>query len=273
MAATSPATRTARHRAAADPFGMDLALRKRLLPFTEFFYRRYWRVHTDGIQNIPAHGAALIVANHSGGIPIDAAMIGVAMDLDHPQHRVVRFLYDRFVAKLPALRDVYNRLGAAVASHENARRLLQRGDLVGIFPEGVEGIAKNIWHRYELQPFHAGFVRLSLALRVPIIPAAVVGAEETYPIIAKWDRLGPLRTVLKVPYVPVTPLFPFCGPLGLIPLPTKWSIRFGPPIRFYTNPRLCRPEHEPTTEKLAGQVRRQVQSMLHELLAERESIF
>ena len=270
----SPARAHPRRRPTkADPFGYDPALREKIRPITDFLYYRYWRVRTDGIENVPAHGAALIIANHSGGIPIDAGMIAVAMDLEHAQHRIVRFLYDRFVVKMPAVRDVYNRLGAAVASHENATRLLQHGELVGIFPEGVGGIAKNIWHRYELQAFNPGFIRLSLALRVPIIPTAVVGAEETYPIIGKWDRLGPLRKVLKVPYVPVTPLFPFCGPLGVLPLPTKWSIRFGTPIRFYTEPRLCRPEHDPTTERLAGQVRRQVQSLLHELLAQRESIF
>jgi 1-acyl-sn-glycerol-3-phosphate acyltransferase len=273
MAATRSATRAVRRAAGVDPFGLDPALCERIRPVTEFLYRRYWRVHTDGIENIPTHGAALIIANHSGGIPLDAGMIAAAIDLEHPQHRLVRYLYDRFVAKLPVVRDVYNRLGAAVASYENARRLLERGDLVGIFPEGVAGIAKNIWHRYELQPFHTGFIRLSLSLRAPIIPAAVVGAEETYPVIGKWDRLGPLRKVLKVPYVPVTPLFPFFGPIGLIPLPTKWHIRFAPPIRFYTDPGLCRPEHEPTTQELAGQVRRQIQAMLHDLLAERESIF
>lgn len=269
MAATRSATRTVRR----DPFGLDPALRERLRPISAFLYRRYWRVHTEGLENIPAAGAALIIANHSGAIPLDAGMIAAALDLEHPQRRPVRFLYDRFVAELPAVSGVFNRLGAAVASHENARRLLRRGDLVGIFPEGVAGIAKNIWHRYELQPFHTGFIRLSLSLRAPIIPAAVVGAEETYPVIAKWDCLGPLRKVLKVPYLPVTPLFPFCGPIGLVPLPTRWRIRFAPPIRFYTDPRLCRPEHDPTTRKLAGQVRRQIQAMLHELLAERQSIF
>jgi 1-acyl-sn-glycerol-3-phosphate acyltransferase len=259
--------------AAPDPFGFDPAFLARMRPVYDFLYRRYWRVRTEGLEHIPSAGAALIIGNHSGGIPLDAAMIAAAVDIEHPEHRVVRFLYDRFVASLPLMGEFYNRMGAAVASFENAQRLLQMGALVGIFPEGVEGVAKGIWRRYELQPFHSGFVRLSLLLRVPIIPVAVVGAEETYPVIGKWEHLGPLKQLLNVPYVPLTPLFPWFGLLGAIPLPTKWHICFGAPIQFYTNARLCRPRHGPTVRKLAERVRRQVQGMVHELLVERESIF
>lgn len=258
---------------AADPFGFDPAFLARMRPVYDFLYRRYWRVHTEGLEHIPSAGAALIIGNHSGGIPLDAAMIAAAVDIEHPEHRVVRFLYDRFVASLPLMGEFYSRLGAAVASFDNAQRLLQMGALVGIFPEGVEGVAKGIWRRYELQPFHSGFVRLSILLRVPIIPVAVVGAEETYPVIGKWEHLGPLKQLLNVPYVPLTPLFPWFGLLGAIPLPTKWHIRFGAPIQFYTNARLRRPSHGPTVRKLAERVRREVQGMVHELLVERESIF
>jgi 1-acyl-sn-glycerol-3-phosphate acyltransferase len=168
---------------------------------------------------------------------------------------------------------VYNRLGSTVASLANARRLLESGALVGIFPEGVEGVAKGIWQSYRLQRFHTGFIRLSLELRLPIIPTAVVGAEEIYPVIGKWERLGPLKQLLNVPYVPVTPLFPLFGIFGMIPLPTKWHIRFGAPIRFYTNPRLTRTQTSKTVHRLADRVRTQLQGMVHELLAERESVF
>lgn len=242
-------------------------------PVLEFLYRRYWRVQTDGLEHIPAHGGALLVGNHSGGIPLDAAMIAAAIYLDHPQQRLVRFLYDRFVAAMPLMGDFYNRLGSVVASFENARTLLQMGELVGIFPEGVEGVAKGIWRRYELQPFHSGFVRLSLLLQVPIIPTAVVGAEETYPVIGKWERLGPLKQLLNVPYVPVTPLFPWFGAFGMIPLPTKWHIRFGRPIRFYASGGRKRPPNRNDVARMAERVRRQVQTMVHALLVERESIF
>jgi 1-acyl-sn-glycerol-3-phosphate acyltransferase len=259
--------------AAADPFGVDSSLLHRSKPLSEFLYRRYWRVQAEGVEYIPAAGPALIVANHSGGLPIDAAMIAAAVAIEHPQHRLVRFLYDRFVADLPVVGQIFNRLGATVASYENARRLLKMREVVGIFPEGVEGVAKTIWQRYELQRFHSSFVRLSLALRVPIIPTAVVGAEETYPVIGKIERLGPLRKIVNVPYIPVTPLFPWLGVLGMIPLPAKFHIRFGAPLRFDADARLCRQRDDATVRKLADQVRRHVQAMVHDLLAARESVF
>jgi 1-acyl-sn-glycerol-3-phosphate acyltransferase len=256
-----------------DPFGYDPEFFARIRPLAEFLYRRYWRVHTEGLESIPDSGPALIVSNHSGGIPFDATMIAAAVDLDHPQHRLVRFLYDRFVAAMPLMGDLYTRMGSVVASTENARNLLEHGDLVGIFPEGVQGVAKGIWRRYHVQPFHTGFVRLSLALRVPIIPAAVVGAEEIYPVIGKWERLGPLKEFLNVPYVPLTPLFPWFGLLGIIPLPTRWHIRFGAPLRLYESRDGRGAPTTRTVRTLAERVRRQVQAMLHEVLAARESFF
>lgn len=241
-------------------------------PFVEFLYRRYWRVQTDGLEHVPANGPALIVGNHSGGIPFDASMIATAVDLDHPQHRLVRFLYDRFVADMPYVGDAYNRLGAVPASYLSAYRVLQTGALVGIFPEGVAGVAKGIGQRYRLQRFHTGFIRLSLALRVPIIPVAVVGAEEIYPVIGKWTRLGPLKELLNVPYIPVTPLFPLFGVLGAVPLPTKWHIRFGKPICLYDDPALHSARKQQAA-RLAERVRRRIQALLHQMLAERESLF
>jgi len=259
--------------AAPNPSGVDLTLLHRTRPLSEFLYHRYWRVRSEGVDHIPAAGPALIVANHSGGIPVDAAMIAAAVAIEHPQHRLVRFLYDRFVADLPVVAQMFNRLGATVASYENARRLLKTGEVVGLFPEGVEGVAKTVWQRYELQRFHSSFVRLSLTLRVPIIPTAVVGAEETYPVIGKIEHLGPLRKFINVPYIPVTPLFPWFGVLGMIPLPAKLHIRFGSPLRFYADPRLRRQTHNAAVKDLTEQVRQRVQAMVHQLLAARESVF
>jgi 1-acyl-sn-glycerol-3-phosphate acyltransferase len=276
VATASSAARSSkrpRKRPSPDPFGYDREFHNKVRPFGELLYRRYWRVQAGGIEHVPDSGAALIVANHSGGIPFDATMIGTAIDLEHPQHRLVRFLYDRFVAAMPLIGNFYNRMGSVVASSENARRLLERGDLVGIFPEGVAGVAKGIGQRYRLQPFHSGFVRLSLSLHVPIIPTAVVGAEEIYPVIGKWERLGRLKELLNVPYVPVTPLFPLFGVFGMIPLPTKWHIRFGEPIHLYEGRQPQRRLQAKTVHAMAEQVRRHVQAMVHELLAERESIF
>ena len=272
MLASAPAP-PRRRKPKADPFGYDPALHARVRPLAEFLYRRYWRVQTDGIEHIPGRGAALIVSNHSGGIPFDATMIATAVDLEHPQHRLVRFLYDRFVASMPYIGEFYDKMGSTVASSQNARRLLETGALVGIFPEGVQGVAKGIWESYHLQRFHHGFVRLSLQLRVPIIPTAVVGAEEIYPVIGKWKNLGPLKELLNVPYVPVTPLFPLFGLLGMIPLPTKWHIRFGAPIRLYEGRRTPQAPQRRAVHALAERVRREVQGMVHELLAERDSVF
>ncbi len=271
---SSPEAAAPRRKPPSDPFGFDPDFQARVRPYAEFFYRRYWRVQTDGLEHIPATGPALLVGNHSGGIPLDAAMIGAAVDLEHPQHRLVRFLYDRFVAAMPMMGDFYNRMGSVVASFDNAQQLLEQGHVVGIFPEGVAGVAKGIGQRYRLQPFHTGFVRLSLQLRVPIIPTAVVGAEETYPVIGKLQRLGPLKELLNVPYLPVTPLFPLFGILGVVPLPTRWHIRFGTPIRPYDNRRpSARQPPKRTLERLTDETRLQIQTMLHTLLAERESIF
>ncbi len=272
MAAPNAAPRPRRRRAPADPFGYDPAFHARVRPLTEFFYRRYWRVETHGVEHVPAEGPALIVGNHSGGIPLDAAMIAAAVDLEHPQHRLVRFTYDRFVADMPLMGDLYNRLGAVPASYRNSYRLLQSGALVGIFPEGVAGVAKGIGRRYRVQRFHTGFIRLSLSLQVPIVPVAVVGAEETYPVIGKWTQLGPFKELLNVPYIPVTPFFPLFGVLGAVPLPTKWHIRFGPPVHFGSDPTV-RATRRLAAARLAERVRRRVQAMLHEMLAERESLF
>ncbi|HVM95964.1 MAG TPA: 1-acyl-sn-glycerol-3-phosphate acyltransferase [Candidatus Acidoferrales bacterium] len=256
-----------------DPFGFDPAFRDTIRPYGKFLYRRYWRVRCDGVENVPAQGPALIVANHSGAIPLDAAMLAMAVDLEHPQKRLVRFLYDRFVAAMPLMGNFYNRLGSVVASLGNARLLLNHGDLVGIFPEGVAGVAKGIAHRYELQPFHTGFVRLSIELRVPIIPVVVVGAEETYPVIGKLRALGPLRDMLNVPYLPITPFFPLLGAIGMIPLPTSWHMRFGVPIRPWSSRTAGRVPSQRQARVVAERVRRHMQAMTHALLAERESVF
>jgi 1-acyl-sn-glycerol-3-phosphate acyltransferase len=270
---TAAAASTRRRNIQPDPFGYDPAFHARVRPVVEFLYRRYWRVQTDGLEHVPASGPALIVGNHSGAIPLDASMIATAIDLEHPQHRLVRFLYDRFVAAMPLVPELYRRLGSTVASSANARRLLEMGELVGLFPEGVAGVAKGVWQSYRLRPFHTGFVRLSLQLRVPIIPTAVVGAEETYPVIGRLERLGPLKELLNVPYLPVTPLFPWLGPLGMVPLPTKWRIRFGPPMHLWESRRLPRRPQAHTIRTLAERTRRHIQAMVHDVLAERDSVF
>ena len=252
-------------QAEADAFGFDAEFRDRVFPAFRFLHDRYWRVEVSGARNVPAHGPALLVSNHSGAVPFDGAMIVTALHLHC--HRSLRFLYDRFVENMGPVATFYRKVGGAVADRHNATELLRAGEPVLLFPEGVSGVAKPFSERYRLRPFSAGFARIALALDVPIVPVAVVGAEEIYPVMGRAEGLG---RALGMPYVPLTPFFPFLGLLGTMPLPTKWFIRFGKPIRFTPNEgeaRLQRAQHE------AIRVRRTIQAMVRRLKAQRQSIF
>jgi len=245
-----------------DPFGLDPGLRRRVLPAARFLHDRYWRIEVTGIRHVPASGPALLVANHSGAIPFDGAMIVTAVELR--RQRTLRFLYDRFVENLAPVATFYDKMGGAVATRENAVALLKAGELLLVFPEGVPGVAKSFSDRYRLRSFSPGFARLALALDVPV---AVVGAEEIYPVVGRAEGVGRL---LGVPYVPVTPFFPLLGVLGALPLPTKWSIRFGKPIRLdgqEGEARWQRARHE------AMRVRRTIQEMVVRLKRRRRSVF
>ena len=258
---------TRRRKAPPDEFGLDPEFRQRALPLFKALYEKYWRVDARGARNVPKNGPAILVANHSGALPFDATMIACALEEAH-YPRATRFLYDRFVENLPWVPQFYKKAGGVVASHENAARLLDKGELIGLFPEGVAGLSKLYSERYVLQPFSGGFVRLALRFGAPIVPVAVVGAEEIYPLLGRLRGIGKL---LGAPYLPVTPFFPLLGPLGLIPLPTKWRIQFGKPI-------VLDGAHRRRLDGLAvrasaEQVRRRVQTMVRALLRERDSVF
>lgn len=262
-------TTTTRTRRAAvpDEFGFDPEFRARALPLFRLLYEKYWRVETRGARNVPRSGPVILVSNHSGALPFDATMIACALEeARHP--RAARFLYDRFVENLPWIPDLYRKAGGVVASRENAERLLENGELIGLFPEGVSGLSKLYSERYVLQPFSGGCVRLALRYGAPIVPVAVVGAEEIYPLVGRLKGIGKL---LGAPYLPVTPFFPFFGPLGLIPLPSKWRIRFGKPI-VLDQPASDRLD-DTAVRVLAEQVRRRVQGMVRRLLEERDTVF
>jgi 1-acyl-sn-glycerol-3-phosphate acyltransferase len=248
-----------------DAFGLDHALRQRVVPAFRFLFERYWRVEASGTSNIPQSGPALLVSNHSGALPFDGAMIVTAAHLR--RDRIVRFLYDRFVERLPPVAAFYRKVGGAVASRESALRLLDAGECVLIFPEGVSGVAKAFGDRYRLRPFSPGFARLALALDVPIVPVAVVGAEEIYPLVGRAEGVGRL---FGMPYVPITPFFPLLGMLGTLPLPTKWFIRFGKPIRLAAGDSEARWQ-QARAEAVA--MRRTIQGMVLRLKARRRSVF
>ncbi|MDK3255688.1 lysophospholipid acyltransferase family protein [Blastococcus capsensis] len=254
-----------------DEFGFDADLTDHLLlPALRPLFQKWFRVETIGLENVPGDSGALVVANHSGTVPIDALMTTVALHDEHPASRRLRLLGADLVFDLPVVGAMARKLGATLACNEDAERLLTEGELVGVFPEGFKGIGKPFRERYTLQRFgRGGFVSAALRTGVPIIPCAIVGAEEIYPMI------GNVRTaarLLGLPYFPITPTFPLLGPLGLVPLPSKWLIAFGTPIETVSyGPAAA--EDPMLVFNLTDQVRETIQHSLYQLLLRRTGVF
>ncbi|MDI1448649.1 lysophospholipid acyltransferase family protein [Polyangium sp. 6x1] len=254
-----------------DEFGLDPAFEAKLLPVLDFLTKRYFRVEVEGVDNIPTEGRCLVVANHAGGpLPYDGAMLRAAVRRDHPAHRELRWLAEDFVYYLPFVGTFMNRLGAVRACQENAERLLNKGALVAVFPEGAKGIGKLYRDRYKLQRFgRGGFIRLCLRTRTPLVPCAIVGAEEANPMLYRFEYM---TKTLGIPYFPITPTFPALGPLGLMPAPTKWRIRFGEPLTWSNyGPEAA--DDEILVGRLSERVRASIQSMLDRMLSERRSVW
>jgi len=258
------------HSEEVDEFGRDAKFTETIRPLFEFLYTVWWRVEPAGVENVPAEGPALVVANHSGVLPWDGVMITLAVRHEHPARRECRMLALDMFALLPFLAPALARTGAVRASQENGERLLRAGELVGVFPEGVKGVGKRYRDRYKLARFgRGGFVRLALRTSAPIVPCAVVGAEEIHPVLAKADWVG---RPFGLPYFPITPSFPLLGPLGAVPLPAKWSIDFADPIPTATHG----PEgaEDPIlVNRLSEQVRSIIQRMIDGRLARRRSVW
>ncbi|MFO7171089.1 MAG: 1-acyl-sn-glycerol-3-phosphate acyltransferase [Chloroflexota bacterium] len=241
-----------------DAYGMDQELIDIVRPFAAFLYRTWWRVTALGLENVPASGPALLVANRSGMLPWDSAMIATAVLEEHPQPRLVRSLHAGWLASVPVMAPALASFGQVPALPENAARLLAEGQLVCVYPEGTRGAGKLFWDRYRLAPFDAaGYLRAALDAGAPIVPVAVVGAEEIYPMLGD---ARPVARLLGLPYFPLTPLFPWLGPLGLIPLPSKWTIVFDTPIAG---------EHgagadDAAVGRLSDRVRSRIQALLDE---------
>ena len=262
-AAGSPATTS------VDEYGFDQEITERFLmaalrPIAE----KWFRIEVRGLENIPAEGGALVVSNHSGTIPVDGLMTMVSIH-DHTG-RFLRPLGADLVFRLPVVGSLARKGGATLACNEDAERMLSGGELVGVWPEGFKGIGKPFSERYKLQRFgRGGFVSAALRTGVPIVPLSVVGAEEIYPMVG---NLPSLARLLGLPYIPITPFFPLLGPLGLVPLPSKWLLEFGEPIR--TDDFDAGAADDPMLVfNVTDQVRETIQQTLYSLLMQRDSVF
>jgi 1-acyl-sn-glycerol-3-phosphate acyltransferase len=254
-----------------DQFGFDPEFNSRvLIPLGRLLYQHWFQVQMKGLGHVPAEGAALVVANHSGTLPLDAIMLQTGLHDEHPARRNLRLLGADLVYDVPLLAAVARKGGHTRACPDDAHQLLRAGELAGVFPEGFKGIGKPFADRYQLRRFgRGGFAVTALRARVPIIPCAIVGAEEIYPMIGNFKGLARL---LGLPYFPLTPLFPWLGPIGAVPLPSRWVIEFCPPVP--TDDYAPGDEDDPAAvADLSGRVRGTVQRKLEDLLAERGPAF
>lgn len=253
-----------------DEFGFDPDLTDAVVhPLVRLLYRDWFRTEVSGIENVPAEGAGLVVGNHSGTVALDALILSTALHDRHPARRYLRLLGADLVFRMPVVSEIARKTGGTVACNPDAERLLGNGELVGVFPEGFKGVGKLYSDRYKLQRFgRGGFVSAALRTGTPIVPVAIVGGEEIYPMLAD---IKPLARLLKLPYFPVTPTFPWLGPLGMVPLPSKWLIEFCPPI---PTAHLRDSADDPIVVfNLADQVRETIQQTLHKLLERRPDPF
>jgi len=253
-----------------DQFGMEKESAIIAYSLARYVHKNWFRVESEGHEYIPLKGPAILASNHSGVLPIDAVMVcaDVAIKLDRP--RVVRAVVDNFAGFLPWVNVFFYRVGQVVGARRNFIDLLHSGEICAVFPEGTRGIGKPFTQRYNLVKFNVRFIELSLTTKTPIIPVAVVGAEEQAPMLG---NIKPLARLLGFPYFPITPLFPLLGPLGFIPLPTQYHICYGKPIEFYR-------EYGPKTvndpeavRMLADKVQLVIQDMINQQLESRSSVF
>jgi 1-acyl-sn-glycerol-3-phosphate acyltransferase len=249
-----------RNEYGVDPYGLDVEYASGAIAPFLWLYRKWFRVQLHGVDRVPSEGRCLIVSNHSGQLPFDAAMIGVALLIDRDPPRVARALVDKWVPTLPFVSTFFARVGQIVGTPENCRRLLAADEAILVFPEGVRGLNKPFSQRYQLQKFGLGFMRLALESSAPVVPCAVVGAEEQAPALLD---LKPVARLLGFPAFPITPtLLPF-------PLPARYQIRFGEPLRFTGSP----DDDDAELERKVAEVERAVKTLLERGLAERKSVY
>jgi 1-acyl-sn-glycerol-3-phosphate acyltransferase len=248
-----------------DRFGMEPAFAKRNLLPAALLYKHYFRVVTRGAAHVP-EGRVLLIANHAGQLPFDAAMLGVAMLLEAEPPRLARGLGEYWIPQLPFVSELATRGGNLVGTPENFRALIDAEECVMVFPEGVRGMNKPFRERYRLQRFGTGFVRLALETRTPIVPVGIVGSEEQQPGL--YD-VKPLAKLLGMPAFPITPTFPWLGPLGILPMPVKYRIEIGEPIHLEGDAN----EGDAAIEARVSQVRVAIDKLLEAGRRERKGVF
>jgi len=256
--------------AEVDEFGLDDLVVRRSRPLLDFLFDRYWRAQLTGLENLPEQGPCLLVANRSGMLPYDGLMLSHAIEREHSSGERPRFLVADWLMQLPFVHATVAQLGGVRACRENAERLLASKRFVVVFPEGAKGAAKVFRERYRLQRFaRGGVVRIALASGAPLVPVAIVGAEEVNPLLMK---VGTPARSLGLPFLPVTPTFPLLGPLGLLPLPSKWVVHIGEPIALdHLEPEAA--ADELLVSRLTEDMRSRLQTLVDAALCERESIW
>jgi 1-acyl-sn-glycerol-3-phosphate acyltransferase len=244
-----------------DPFGMSPAFIKKVIPLVRFLYRGYFRVQTHGLHELPTT-RLMFVANHSGQLPFDGALIAAALAIEGRPPRILRSMVERWVPSLPFVSLFMARCGQVLGDPDNSRRLLENDEAILVFPEGVRGISKLFRHRYQLQKFSAGFMRLAMETRTPVVPVAVVGAEEAIPALHN-SRL--LARLFGAPAFPITPTFPWLLLFGLIPYPVKIHLYFGEPMSFTGDPN----DEDEVIEAKVATLQNRVQDLITRGLKER----
>lgn len=232
-----------------DVFGMRPAAVERALAIADPVYRRWFRVSAFGVEHVPATGPAILVANHSGALPIDAAMLMV--DVVHRIGRVPRIVADRFVPVMPIIGELFSRVGVVVGTRANVDTLLARGELVAIFPEGARGIGKPFRHRYELAEWRVGHAELAVRHRAPIVPVAIIGAEEAWPVLTRIRSFH----LFGAPFLPV--------PVVPLPLPVRFRIHYGAPIDLAAQSPRLDPDDPEAIARAADTIRTAVETLIH----------